>query len=212
MVSSTLEENRHISKLDGKETGAEMANIRINQLKKGQVINYQGDLHKVLEIVHVTPGKGAALYHVKLRNLAKGNTIPARFSPSESVDVVYLDTRKMQYLYKDGNDYVFMDTETYEQINIPADFLGDDALYLVENMEVLVTFHEDKPIGVELPTTVELEVTETEAATKGDTVNNVLKEAVCETGLKVKVPLFVQEGDKIKVDTRTGEFLQRITQ
>lgn len=184
-------------------------NVKVAQLKRGAVIKYEGDLCKVVEMNYRNPGNLNAFYQCKLRSLSKGNMLPVRFANHDTVDLQYLDTRTMQYLYKEGTGYVFMDAKTYEQTTIDADFLGDDALLLIENTDVQVTFHDDRPIGVELPTLVELEIEQTEGSARGDTVVNVFKDATCTTGYKVKVPMFINIGDKITIDTRTGEFSQR---
>ena len=189
-----------------------MPTIKLNQLKRGNVVNYNGDLCRVIEMNYRNPGNLNAFFQCKIRSLSKGNQIPIRWAPHDTVELVVLDTRPMTFLYKEGDGFVFMDSETYDQVSIPADLMGDDALYLIDQMECAVTFHGENPIGVDLPFTVDLVIAEAEVAAKGDTVTNSFKSATCVTGLEVKVPMFVVAGDVVKVDTRTGEFLQRVTQ
>lgn len=187
-----------------------MAKLKMSHVKRGQVIQWQDDLWQIVERVHITPGKGVTCYQCKLKNLQKGKQVPQRFSPDDTVEVAHLETRSMQYLYKDGDDYVLMDNESYEQIQLTDENFGEAIQYIVENDNVEVTFYEGKPISVEVPISVELQIVECEPGVKGDTVSNVTKPAKLVTGLVVQVPLFVNEGDVVKVDTRTGEYQERV--
>lgn len=184
--------------------------IKVNDLKRGQVIHVDNDDWIVVDMEHVKPGKGPALYHLKLKNLRQGSVLSKRMGPSDTVDVIFTQRREMEYLYQDGPMHVFMDTETYEQTEMSEDLVGDALPYLKDNAVATVMFANGKPVIIDLPAAVELKITETEAAVKGDTATNVTKRAVTETNLEVKVPIHIREGDTIRVDTRTGEFLGRV--
>lgn len=184
--------------------------IDANDLRKGVTFELDGNLYKVLDYSHHKPGRGLATIKVKARNLRTGANIDKTFSSSERVQDVRLDYRMVQYLYPEGDNYVFMDLETYEQPSIPASVLGDVVNYLKENTEVKLTFYESEPLDVELPTSVELAVTRAEASVKGDTATGVNKTVTTETGLEVQVPAFIAEGDVIKVDTRSGDYITRV--
>ncbi|RME34689.1 MAG: elongation factor P [Thermoflexia bacterium] len=184
--------------------------IDVNDLRKGTTILLNGELYRVLEYQHHKPGRGNAIIRTKLRNLRTGATIQQTFLSGDRVEEVRVERRGMQYLYNDGDLYYFMDTETYDQIGIPAHRLEGQTGYLKEGMDLVVAMYEGEPIEVELPTAVDLQVVETEAAIAGDTATTVLKRAVLETGLEVQVPLFVQPGDIIRVDTRTREYVTRV--
>ena len=173
------------------------------------VLRVKGDLFVVHDFQHITPGKGNAVVQTKLKNLKSGTIINQRFRSTESIETAFLETKTMEYLYQDGANYCFMDVETFDQIMLSDDVVGDVMPYLAANAQVQMTFHEGKPVGVDIPAAVVLEVIETEPGAKGNTVTNVFKPAKLETGLEVKVPLFINVGDKIKVDTRSGEFLER---
>jgi elongation factor P len=181
-----------------------------NELRKGVTFLIDDELYKVLDYHHHKPGRGLATIRVKALNLRTGAQIEKTFSSSEKVEDVRLDYHKAQYLYTDGQDYIFMDTETFEQPNIPASILGDAIYYLKPEMEVKLTFFENEPLDVELPITVELQVTRADPAVRGDTATGVQKKVETETGLEVSCPAFVEEGDIIKVDTRTGEYITRV--
>jgi elongation factor P len=173
------------------------------------VIKYNNDLYSIFNMVHRTPGNLRAFVQVRMRNLRNGSMIDNRFSSTEQVERVSLDEQEMEYLYDDGENYYFMNTETYEQIFLRKDLLGDATEYLIANIKVHVEFYEGKPISVELPATVDLKVIETEPGLKGSTVSNVTKPAKLETGLVVQVPGFIAEGEKIKVSTAEGTYLER---
>ena len=178
-------------------------------LRKGLVIKIDGELYTVTGFNHVTPGKGRAHMQVSIKSLKQGNVIQKRYRPSDKVEDVFLDHRDMEYLYQEGDNYCFMDTENYEQVFLSKDILGDAMSYIAPNAKVTVSLYENNAIGVELPSSVTLKIIETDPGTKGDTVTNVFKPAKLETGYATKVPLFINTGEIIKIDTRTGEFMSR---
>jgi elongation factor P len=184
--------------------------ISASELRKGVTFELDGELHRVLEYQHSYLGRGSANVRVKLRNLRTGRTIERNFGTSEKFQDVRLELRQVQYLYGDGDLYYFMDTETYEQPAISADTLGHNVDFLKEGMVLSLSTYESQPVEIELPVTVDLEVTQTEPGVKGDTATGATKRAILETGLAVQVPLFVDEGDVVRVDTRTGEYLTRV--
>jgi len=183
--------------------------ISVNDFRTGLTIELDGDVWQVLEFQHVKPGKGAAFVRSKLRNLRNGNIQERTFRAGEKVPRAHVETRQMQYLYESGGEYVFMDNETYEQISLPAERLEREVKFLKENMNVNIMIYQGETIGVQLPNTVELEVTDTEPGIKGDTATGGSKSATLETGLVVQVPLFVNVGDRLIIDTRTGEYVSR---
>lgn len=183
--------------------------ISVNDLRTGLTLELDGEIFSVIEFLHVKPGKGAAFVRTKLRNVRTGAVSERTFRAGERVPRAHIETRQMQYLYSDGNGYHFMDTETFEQIALSKSNLDDAINYLTENMVIGIQIYEGTPIGVDLPTAVELEITETEPGFRGDTASGGTKPATLQTGLVVQVPLFVEQGDIIKVDTRTGEYLSR---
>ncbi len=176
----------------------------------GSVIRFNGELCAIVEFQHRTPGNLRAFYQAKLRNLKNGKVIEYRFRSGESVEVARVEYRELQYIYQEGDFVVCMDNETYEQIHVPVGLFGGGAQYLKEGMIVKVAFESDVPILAEAPTFVELEITYTEPGEKGNTATNALKTATVETGSSVNVPLFVNTGDKIRVDTRTGAYCERV--
>lgn len=184
--------------------------ISVTELRKGVTFELDGDIYKVLSYQHHKPGRGGAIIRTKLRNLRSGATIDRTFPSGDRVQDIRLDHRKVQYLYNDGQFYHFMDTETYEQPALSAETLGEAVQYLVDGLALELVFYENEPIDVELPITVDMRVAETEVAVKGDTATGATKDATMETGLVVKVPLFIETGDVIRVDTRTGEYLTRV--
>ena len=183
--------------------------INVNDFKTGQTINYDGNLYQVLEFNHVKPGKGAAIVKAKLKNLRTGSIAEYTFNAGIKVPTAHVEKQKMQFLYADGDTYSFMNMETYEQIEITKDQIGDDAKFLKEDLIVDVTFFQGELLGVILPEKIEMKVVETEPAVKGNTTNNALKDAVLETGLKVRVPLFVEQGEMIIVSTKDGKYVSR---
>ncbi|AQL56104.1 elongation factor P [Abyssicoccus albus] len=183
--------------------------ISVNDFKTGLTIEVDNGIWKVIEFQHVKPGKGAAFVRSKLRNLRNGAIQEKTFRAGEKVSKAQIDNRKMQYLYADGNDHVFMDNSSFEQIIIPADNLQDELKYLLANMEVSIQMYEGETIGVELPKTVTLKVTETEPGIKGDTASGATKTATVETGVDLQVPLFVNQGDKLVINTEDGSYVSR---
>ena len=182
--------------------------ITTNDLKNGYVLDLDGELWTVVSFQHVKPGKGGAFVRTKLKNLSKGNSVEKTFRAGEKVERVQTMSTEMQYLYQDGDQVVLMNNETYEQVNVDAESI--DGLDLLEpNSQVQVLFVREAPFRVELPTFVELTVTQTDPGVKGDTVSNVTKPAQVETGATVSVPLFINEGDRIRIDTRTREYTAR---
>ncbi|MBC7347675.1 MAG: elongation factor P [Clostridia bacterium] len=184
--------------------------ISTNDLRTGVKIEVDGELYAVIEFQHVKPGKGAAFVRTKLRNLRTGAVIERTFRAGEKVPQVRVERREMQYLYHDGENYVFMDTTSFEQLSLPREKLEDAARFLKDDMTVYVLLHEGETIGVELPNFVELKVVQTEPGVRGDTATGGSKPAVLETGAVVQVPLFIEEGDVIRIDTRTGEYIERV--
>ncbi|QSB06609.1 elongation factor P [Natronoglycomyces albus] len=180
-----------------------------NDLKNGMVLNLDKVLWQVLEFQHVKPGKGPAFVRTKLKNVLSGKIVDKTFNAGTKVETATVDRRTMQYLYRDGEDYIFMDMETYDQIPLTPALVADAANYLLENSEATVSVHEGNPLFVELGASVELEVTETEPGLQGDRSSAGTKPATVETGASVQVPLFVNVGDRIKVDTREGKYLSR---
>ncbi len=178
-------------------------------IKVGHLIEHQGKLWRVLKTQHVKPGKGGAFIQVEMKEVSTGTKLNERFRSGDKVEKAHVEQRPMQFLYQDGTGCVFMDTETYEQITLPAEDLEAQMGYLLPNEVVQVNFHNDKPIGVELPANVVLEVVETEAVVKGQTAAGSGKPARLETGITVTVPTFVSTGDRIKVNTETGEYVER---
>ena len=186
-----------------------MASIPYSQVRRGMVIVEGGQLHYVVDRDLNTPGNWRAILQLKLKNLKTGAVTMNRVRPEDKAEQAYLDKREMQYIYQDGDGYVFMDTETFDQITLSRDWVGDQMLYMKENNKAHVTLYDGKPLFLEPPATVELKVVDTEPAIKGATAQAQYKPATCETGLKVTVPPFVQIGEVIQVDTRTGEYLSR---
>ncbi len=185
--------------------------VRATELRKGTVIEKDGDLLLITEYIHKTPGNLRAIIQIKTKSLKTGQAGNMRLGSGDVLEVAFLDKTKAEYLYRETNgDYVFMDSETYDQFTLTADLVGDQMGYVRENETIEVTFHDRTPIGVVIPTSVVLEVTEAEAAVKGNSATNVKKDAVLETGLGIKVPLHVSVGDKIKVNTDTGDFQGRV--
>lgn len=182
---------------------------KINTVRPGQVIKQDGELWAVTKMIHGTPGNKRAFYQVTMKNLARGNVVTNKYSADEDVDVAFMDTKTMEYLYRDGNMYCFMDAEDYEQHMIEEGLLRDTMSYVKENDQVRMRMHDGKPVSIELPAAVSLRVTKTDPGLKGNTVNNHFKPAELETGLSIKVPLYITEGESVKVDTRTGTFLER---
>ncbi|WP_019630736.1 elongation factor P [Actinomadura atramentaria] len=180
-----------------------------NDLKNGMTLNMEGQLWTVLEFQHVKPGKGGAFVRTKLKNVLSGKVVDKTFNAGTKVEVASVDKRDMQYLYREGEDFVFMDTETYDQPHIPAGVVGDAANYLLPEQTAVIAFNNENPLYVELPAAVVLEITETEPGLQGDRSTGGSKPATLETGAQIQVPLFITTGEKVKVDTRSGEYLGR---
>ena len=187
-----------------------MPAISTNDLKNGVSLNIDNTLYTVVEFQHVKPGKGGAFVRTKLRNLRTGNMLERTFNAGIKVEQAILDKRDMQFLYKDGDDYVFMDNVTYDQLTIKPVALGDAADYLIENAIAMIASYGDEIVSVEIPPSVELEIALTEPGMQGDRVSGARKPATLQTGKVIQVPLFVNIGDRVKVDTRTAEYVTRV--
>lgn len=183
--------------------------ISAGEFRNGVTFEMDGQVLQIVEFQHVKPGKGAAFVRVKLKNVITGSVVERTFNPSDKFPPAYVERKDMQYLYSDGELYYFMDVETYEQLPLNADKLSDNFKFVKENMVVKVLSYKGNVYGVETPTFVELEVTETDPGFRGDTATGATKQAILETGATVKVPLFIDTGDILKIDTRTGEYLER---
>jgi elongation factor P len=178
--------------------------------RPGMVIRYNNELWTIVEFQHVNPGNWRAFVRAKMKNMKTGRVLENRFRAGESIDAVRVERKTFQYLYRDGEDYAVMDNDTYEQMNIMPELLGTGEKFLKENTNIDILFDGSKIIAIELPIFVNLQVTQTEPGVKGDTVSNTLKPAVVETDTTVMVPLFINEGDILKIDTRTGEYVERV--
>ncbi len=187
-----------------------MPAITTNDLKNGITLELDNGLFQVVEFQHVKPGKGGAFVRTKLRNLKNGNVFDRTFNAGIRVEQALLEKKDMQFLYRDGDDYVFMDTETYDQQNVAPVALGDAADYMVENSVAIIAFYNNDIVTVEIPASVELAIAETEPGIQGDRVSGARKPATLETGKVVQVPLFINIGDRVKVDTRTGDYITRV--
>lgn len=180
-----------------------------NDLKNGMTLNLDGQLWNVVEFQHVKPGKGGAFVRTKLKNVLSGKVVDKTFNAGTKVDVATVDRRGMQYLYRDGDDFVFMDSDTFDQLSVPKETVDSAASYMLENSTATVALHEDSPLYVELPASVELEISHTAPGVQGDRSTGGSKPATVETGAEIQVPLFITDGEKVKVDTRTGAYLGR---
>jgi elongation factor P len=180
-----------------------------NDLRRGMAINYNGDICVVLDSQHRTPGNLRAFVQATIRSIRTGKSSDVRFSSTEKIEAVPMITKKMEYSYKDGEDYVFTDPENYETVTLNAELIGDAKDYLVENAQITVTFVEEKAVSIEMPSSVILTVTDAPEGIRGDSANNVQKSITVETGITVQAPLFIKTGEKIKVDTRTGKYMER---
>jgi elongation factor P len=180
-----------------------------NDLKNGMVLDLDGQLWSVVQFQHVKPGKGGAFVRTTLKNVLSGKVVDRTFNAGTKVDTATVDKRAMTHLYREGDEFVFMDSDTYEQVHVPAETVGDGAGYLLENTDVVVAVHQGTPLYVELPTSVELVVSQTDPGLQGDRSTGGTKPATLETGATIQVPLFVTTGEKVKVDTRDGRYLGR---
>jgi elongation factor P len=183
--------------------------VSTNELKRGMTLDLDGILYQVIEFQHVKPGKGGAFVRTKLRNVKTGAVVDRTFNAGVNVGLAIVERKDMQYLYRDGDEFVFMDAGTYDQHHVPSSVVGESASFLTEGMNAIVSMHDGNAIATELPASVVLTVTQTDPGVKGDRVSGALKPATLETGLVVQVPLFIEEGDQLKVDTRTGQYLTR---
>lgn len=183
--------------------------LKAIQLRKGMIIIFNDDLYMLTNVMHITPGKGQAAVQTKMKSIKTGTNAEKRFRSDENVEKADLQTRNMEFLYQDGSDYIFMDKETFDQFPLNTDLIGDNALYLLPNTSIDVSFHENEAIGIELPLTVELKVVDTDPNLKTATVTSSYKPATLETGLKVQVPQFIKEGETLRIDTRDGKYLER---
>ena len=183
--------------------------ITAGDFRNGVTFDMDGQVVTIVEFQHVKPGKGAAFVRTKIKNVITGAVVEKTFNPNDKYPTAFIERKDMEYLYNDGDLYYFMDNETYEQTPINADVLGDNFKFVKENMVCKIMSYKGSVFGVEPPTFVVLEVTQTEPGVKGDTATNVTKPATLETGAEIKVPIFINEGDKIQIDTRTGEYMSR---
>ena len=183
--------------------------IMAGDFRKGVTVEIDGQVWSIADFQHVKPGKGAAFVRTRLKNVMTGAVLERTFSPTDKYPKAHIETKEMQYLYSDGELYYFMDVETYEQLPLNHSQVEDAINFIVENENVKVRFFKGNPFSVEAPNFVELTVTHTEPGVRGDTASNVQKNAVLETGFRIQVPLFVNEGDRVRVDTRTGEYMER---
>jgi elongation factor P len=184
--------------------------ISTNDFKNGMTLELDGVLFQVVEFQHVKPGKGGAFVRTKLRNVKTGAVVERTFNAGVKVGLAIVERKGMQYLYADGSDFVFMDLDTYDQVHVPSEIVGDAGKYLAASAEAQVAMHEGVPISIDLPASVVLTITDTAPGAKGDTKTGALKPATVETGAVVNVPLFVEEGERIKVDTRSGDYVERV--
>ncbi len=187
-----------------------MPNVPINQVSRGQAVNMDGQIMVIVKMEHVKPGKGPAYQQTKLKNIETGKIIEKRIRAADTVDVVHVDRQDYSFSYRNGDTYVFLNTDTYEEMEVPATTLGDDCSYLLEGVEVSIMFAQGRIISVELPAAVALTVTACDPGVKNATATNVFKNATLETGLQVQVPAFINQGDKLKIDTATAAYIERV--
>ena len=183
--------------------------INVNDFKTGMTITYEGNLYQVLEFQHVKPGKGAAIVKAKLKNLKTGSIVEQTFNAGIKVEQGHVEKIKMQYLYESSGSYTFMNMNTYEQVELQASQIANEVKFLKEGLEVLIFFHEGEMLGIELPEKIDYKITATEPAIKGNTATNATKDATIETGLLVRVPLFIEQGEEIIVSTKDGKYVSR---
>ncbi len=184
--------------------------IDVNDLRKGVIFEFDGNLYKVLDYHHNKPGRGNATIRVKAVDMRRGNTLEKTFQSGDRVQDVRLEYHNVQYLYNDGTLYHFMDMDSYDQVALSSEVLGDQAQFLIDNLELKLTLYENEPLDVELPTSVDMKVVQAEVSVRGDTATGVTKKVTTETGMLVQVPNFVETGDTIRVDTRTGSYITRV--
>lgn len=184
----------------------------VSELRKNAKVELENGPYVVVDFQFVKPGKGQGLYKCKLKHMITGSVIDRTWRSGEKLQAANVESRKMQFLFASGDAYTFMDQETYDQVEIGSDLIGDDKYFLLDQLDVDVLFYNERPVGVSLPSHVVLEITETEPGVKGDTATNTTKAATLETGLEVQVPLFIKQGEKIKVDTRTSQYVERVNE
>jgi elongation factor P len=184
--------------------------VPATQLRVGMIIMHQNDLHRIMELIHITPGNKRGFVQTKMRNLRSGLQTEYKFRSEDKVDRVSLEQQEMEYLYQSGDEFHFMNSDNYEQLTLSRDILGDSVSYLVPNLKIRVDMYEGQPVGISLPKTVDLQVTDAPPALKTATVTNELKPATLETGLVVRVPSFISVGDTVRIDTETGDYLSRV--
>jgi elongation factor P len=184
--------------------------MKVSEMKKGQTVTIDNVLYVIVDFQHVKLGKGGAVYQTKLKNLVDGGIRDIRFRAEENVDEAYLEKRNFEYLYSSPNEHVFMDLDSYDQISLDDDAFGEGPLYLKENQKLQISMYNGRPVVVTLPNTVDLTVKETDPEIKGATATNQYKKAIMETGLEIQVPPFIKVGEKLRVDTRTGEYVTRV--
>lgn len=182
----------------------------VSDLRKNAKLELDGHPFVVVEFQFVKPGKGQGLYKCKLKNMITGAVLDRTWRSGEKLTAANVESKKMQYLFSSGDAFTFMDTATYEQVELPADVVGDDQNFLLDNLDCDVLFYNERPVGVSLPSHVVMEITECEPGVKGDTATNVTKNAQVQTGLQIQVPLFIKQGERVKIDTRTGEYVERV--
>ncbi len=192
------------------QTQFQLKMAKASEVKSGNILRFNGELVQVEEFLHRTPGNLRAFYQSRMRNIKSGKLVEYRFRTDEEVTICRVETNDYQYLYEDADFLVVMDNTTFEQFNIPRKLFGESIKFLKEGMNVIIAFESDEPIMAQTPSHVELEITYTEPAVKGDTSTSALKYATVETGVEIKVPMFINQGDKVKVDTRTGEYVERV--
>lgn len=182
----------------------------VNALKKNVKLDIDGHPYVVVDFQFVKPGKGQGLYKCKIKHMITGSVIDRTWRSGEKLTAANVESKKMQFLFENAGSYTFMDTDNYEQVELTADLVGDDKFYLLDQLDVDVLFYNDRPVGISLPSHIIMDVAECEPGVKGDTATNVTKGATTQTGLEVQVPLFIKQGEKIKVDTRTGAYVERV--
>lgn len=184
----------------------------VSELRKNAKVEMDGQPYVVTDFQFVKPGKGQGLYKCKLKNMITGSVLDRTWRSGEKLEAANVESKKMQFLFATDEAYTFMDNATYEQIELPADVVGDDKYFLLDNLECDVLLYNERPVGVSLPSHVVMEITECEPGVKGDTATNVTKGAKVQTGYEVQVPLFIKQGEKVKIDTRTGEYVERVNE
>lgn len=183
--------------------------INVNDFKTGMTIRFEGNLYTIIEFQHVKPGKGAAFVRTKMKDLRSGSTIEHTFNSATKVELARIEKKPMQFLYKSGDDYVFMNMDDYSQVEINAAKIGDDTKYLKENLDVDIVFFEGEMLGLNLPDKIEMEVTKTEPGVKGNTTSTATKDATLETGYQIRIPLFINEGERVIISTKDGKYVSR---